>query len=73
MISVTFADHVLEKLRELEQSTSLRQIQQLFECKEYSLVAQKLEPFLEYNTTIPTDVSLCGKCQSLRPLLMGAW
>ena len=51
------ADHVAEQLRELEQSVSLKQIRELFDNKEYSNVVQKLEPFLEYNISIPTDVS----------------
>ncbi len=51
------ADHVTEKLKELEQSVSLKQIRQLFEHKEYSMVVHKLEPFLEYNTSIPTEVT----------------
>lgn len=36
---------------------SLKQIRELFESKAYTSVVRKLEPFLEYNTSIPTDVS----------------
>jgi hypothetical protein len=51
-----YADHVLEKLRELEESVSLKQVQEIFDRKEYSLVVQKLEPFVECSVTIPIDV-----------------
>lgn len=50
-------DHVTERLRDLEQSVSLKEIRQLFDHREYSVVVQKLELYLEYNTVMPTDVS----------------
>ena len=50
-------DHVTERLQDLEQSVSLKEIRQLFDRKEYSVVVQKLVLYLEYNTVMPTDVS----------------
>ena len=54
---LSHADHVTEQLRELEQSVSLKRIREMFDNKQYLNVVQKLEPFLEYDTSIPTDVS----------------
>lgn len=54
----TRADHVTQRLQDLEQSVSLKEIRQLFDGKEYSVVVHKLELYLEYNTVdMPTDVS----------------